>query len=94
VEAWGENAIRVRSALGGPIRESNAALLPPGEADPRLRIENGTGILENGRIRAELLPDGRVRLLERKGQVLLEETPPAIGLYDPGRTYTPVGGER
>jgi alpha-D-xyloside xylohydrolase len=38
VEAWGENAIRVRSALGEPIRESDAALLPPGEADPRLGI--------------------------------------------------------
>jgi alpha-D-xyloside xylohydrolase len=94
VEAWGENAIRVRSALGEPIRESDAALLPPGETDPRLGIENGTGILENGRIRAEVLPDGRVRFLDRSERAILEEMPPGIGLYDPGRTYAPVGGER
>jgi len=94
VEAWGENAIRVRSAFGEPIRESDAALLPRGEADPELRIESDTGILGSGRIRAEVLSDGRVRLLDRDDRAILEEMPAGIGLYDPGRTYTSVGGGR
>jgi alpha-D-xyloside xylohydrolase len=94
LEAWGENAIRVRCAFGGPIQESDAALLPRGEANPKLRLESGTAMLENGRIRAEVRSDGRVRFLDRDDRAILEEMPEAVGLYDPGRTYAPVGGDR
>ena len=62
IEPWGENALRARARPGGDVIEPHvSALLPQGEANSEIEIENERARLRHGRIEA------RVRLTRRFG---------------------------
>src|SRR5215472_2621214 len=58
VEPWGPDGIRVRAAVG-PVRDDLPGALdqPPDGQEPRLKIENGSALLSNGKITAEIITD-------------------------------------
>ncbi len=74
VEAWGENALRVRaSQLDWPLNGEDYALLPVAPVKTDIHVgENGASIT-NGKIRAEIDAAGRVRFFHRNGRLLLSE---------------------
>jgi alpha-D-xyloside xylohydrolase len=97
LEPWGRDAIRVRATLG-PIQDGlPGALLEPPEPDGAfVKIENGTALLTNGAITAELHQDAQtgqalIRFTDTDtGAELLAEEP--IHFWWPGpRLYTPTG---
>ncbi|NEE00892.1 glycoside hydrolase family 31 protein [Phytoactinopolyspora halotolerans] len=56
VEPWGKDSVRVRSALGADVADTDWALLVPEpgtHAAARLELDGDTAVLVNGRIRVE-----------------------------------------
>ena len=88
IEAWGKNALRVRAtqnhsftaedwALSEPVSETANAYMESRPTD--YGFEMKIGVIENGTIRAEMTEGGRIRFLNSKGEILLEEHYNAMG---------------
>ena len=82
IEPWGENSLRVRATQrsGFLEREELSALLPrtreQEQADAArvcIAEENGRTVVENGKIRCEVTPEGRLLFYKKDGALLLEE---------------------
>jgi alpha-D-xyloside xylohydrolase len=79
IEAWGTDALRVRSRVGGPILEGLPGALLDGasEADepgPAVTIESTRATVVNGAIAAVVSPTGRVTFIRvSDGEELLAE---------------------
>ena len=115
IEAWGKNALRVRAtqnhsftaedwALSEPVSETANAYMESRPTD--YGFEMKIGVIENGTIRAEMTEGGRIRFLNSKGEILLEEHYNAMGYYvafngeddwinghQYGRKYRTAGGD-
>jgi alpha-D-xyloside xylohydrolase len=93
VEPWGPDGARVRAtslydfpAIPGALLES------PATPDVAAVIQDGKGILTNGKLRAEIWPDGTLHFLNaQSGSVLLEEPEPIFN-KPPARWYRPLEG--
>lgn len=87
VEPWGADSIRVRATKNACFKDLPGALLPQPDSDPSVGEDERGAFLINGRMRAELGRDGRLRFLRSDtGKVLLEEPVREI-LLPTGREY-------
>ena len=81
VTPWGTNSLRVRSAILGEIKETEAALLPKEEISGgviHLEEDGMSAVITNGAIAAKLIvqPWGRalqITFTDADGKVLLQE---------------------
>ena len=99
VEPWGKNSLRVRATLMQAIQEEDWALLPQEECKPAISVNEENAVIENGNIRAEIEPGGRIFFYNNEGTLLLNEyvrywedktTPSALRIE--GREYKPIIG--
>ena len=74
IEAWGKNALRVRSTKLHEMPLNDWALIQP-KVNPTAKIQMGDGFaqIENGKVKAAIDKNGKITFLNQKGQVLLEE---------------------
>lgn len=88
IEAWGENALRVRATENHRFTEENWALTEPVSEVGKVWIEKRptrhdyeqtVAVIENGTIRAEMTEEGRIRFLNSEGKLLLQEHYLAMG---------------
>ena len=115
IEGWGENGLRVRSTENHGFTSHDWVLTEPVpheskswvETRPTIYGEEETiAVVENGNIRAEMTLGGRLRFLNGKGKVLLQEhylsmehgngfggEPDWINGYLYGRKYRNAGGD-
>lgn len=97
---WGENSLRVRSAILSDIDESSAALLPSPHTDAVIFIDEQDprrAFIENGRIRAELYVQEwgdalRITYVNQNGKILLQEIPNGGALTLKARHFKPLPG--
>ncbi len=74
VTGWGKNALRVRSFRMGQTPESpDWALTEPHDASAEITLRNDGATIINGKIRAEILPSGKLVFYNQDGKLLLEE---------------------
>ena len=99
VAPWGADSIRVRAALMREVRDERYALLDPGDCpDAEIRIEGERkAVLRNGKITACLEVCGwkeraKITFLNRKGEVLLQETDGENALILQARKFEPIPG--
>ena len=115
IEGWGENGLRVRSTENREFTKHDWALTEAVSHEAKVWVENRPtkygyeetiAVVENGTIRAEMTVDGRIRFLNRKGEVLLQEhylvmgwgcdfggEPDWINGHQYGRKYSTAGGD-
>ena len=99
VEPWGENSVRVRSALMREVKDERFALLEPAACpNAEIKIENERkAVVRSGKITALLKVCGwkeraKITFLNQKGEVLLEETDGENALILQARKYEPIPG--
>lgn len=73
IEPWGHNALRIRSTKLAEMPLEDWALLPPSESLVEITITPYYAKLKNGKITAEMNHDGKIKLYNQKGELLLEE---------------------
>ncbi len=94
VEPWGPNGARVRATNLRDFPEVPGALLDALAAPGAEAVLNeGKGVLTNGKLRAELWPDGTLHFFNAQtGTLLLEEPEPTFN-RPPARWYRPLGSD-
>ena len=99
ITPWGENSLRVRSAMQGDVQDFRFALLDPAETKAEICIEDKKATIRCGKITASVSVDdwhklAQITFLNQKGEVLLQETPPANALVLRSRKFEPhLGGD-
>ncbi|MQS09531.1 glycoside hydrolase family 31 protein [Streptomyces alkaliphilus] len=94
IEPWGPDSVRVRARLGGPVLHGLPGALDterPPAPDAAVKIGNGTAVLVNGSVTAEVDAEGMIRFLDSAtgGELLAEER---AHFWWPGpRLYTATG---
>ena len=74
IEPWGKNSFRVRATQRYEfVPEDISALLPPQECEVKVLEEDDCAVIENGKIRCEITPTGKLRFKNQDGKLLLEE---------------------
>ncbi|KAF2028598.1 hypothetical protein EK21DRAFT_113766 [Setomelanomma holmii] len=73
VEAWGRNAVRVRSTKTSSMPVENWALLEPAKTEAQVEISHESATLINGKIKAVVTKRGKLTIWNTKGKILLEE---------------------
>ncbi len=75
IEPWGKDSLRVRATERQDFigDEDLSALLPAKDCAAEIFREAELTVIENGKIRCELSPTGKLRFLNQNGEVLLEE---------------------
>ena len=93
VEPWGPDGARVRATSLSDFPAIPGALLEsPATPDVAAVVQDGKGILTNGKLRAEIWPDGTLHFFNaQSGSVLLEEPEPIFN-KPPARWYRPLEG--
>ena len=95
---WGENSLRV---LSGMMRETEltdfALLSPADEAQAIIKIEERNAVICNGKITAEITMDSwrsyaRIRFINQKGDLLLQEISTGGALALKARHFKPILG--
>ena len=99
ISPWGENSLRVRSALQGDVMDTRFALLEPEAADVEIIVEDEHASIRCGKITADVEVDGwhhlaLITFLNQKGEVLLRETATGNALGLRSRKFEPhLGGD-
>lgn len=93
VEPWGPDGVRVRATNLSDFPAIPGALLEsPAIPDVAAVVQDGKGILTNGKLRAEIWRDGTLHFLSaQSGSVLLEEPEPIFN-KPPARWYRLLEG--
>ncbi|MNW35624.1 Alpha-xylosidase [compost metagenome] len=91
IEAWGENAFRVRASYND-IQNDEWALLPAPSANAQVMIEEDRATIVNGKIKAEITKQGQISFYNRDGKLLLNETEDTYQLKYGGRELKPYPG--
>ena len=73
IEAWGNNALRIRATKECRMSEEDWALCKRGEARSRIELTETGAKIENGKIYAEITKLGKVMVYRADGRLLLEE---------------------
>lgn len=73
IEAWGENALRVRSTKIAQMPPENWALEEPHTAKAEITITDTEATVVNGKITAKVKKSGKVMFYNQNGKLLLEE---------------------
>ncbi|MBR3504027.1 MAG: glycoside hydrolase family 31 protein [Clostridia bacterium] len=97
---WGEDSLRVRSAMMGEVRDDRFALLESGPSpDCEIELDDCAARIRNGKLTAAVEMDGwhkyaRITFTNQRGEVLLRETAPANALALKSRKFEPyLGGD-
>ena len=99
ITPWGQDSLRVRSALQAEVADNRFALLEPEEAEVEIVIEDTHAVIRCGKLTADVNMDGwhkmaQITFLNQKGEVLLRETPSANALALRCRKFEPhLGGD-
>ncbi len=72
LEPWGENSLRVRATKQAKMPEEDWALLKKG-GNAQIDISDDSASIQNGKIKAVITSAGKLTILNRKGQILLDE---------------------
>jgi alpha-D-xyloside xylohydrolase len=87
IEAWGDNALRVRATNRSRFLEcDHGALSDNRNAKGKVEIDGDSGTITNGKITCKVLPTGKLKFFNQKGELLLEE-------YDRNRFRENIVGE-
>lgn len=75
IEPWGNDSLRVRSTFRSSFTGADWALLPCKTAvtNTTVNISDEKAVITNGKIKAEILSNGKIFFYNQKGNVLLEE---------------------
>ena len=105
VEPWGANSVRVRSALGHDVRDTDFALLPPAESTATVAVDGPIATLTNGRLVVTAVADQyfdvqaryavatcRLEFRTSDGKLLLREKLDGGSLKLKARSYQPLTG--
>src|SRR5450830_129479 len=105
VEPWGANSVRVRSALGHDVRDTDFALLPPAESTATVAVDGPIATLTNGRLVVIAVADQyfdvqaryavatcRLEFRTSDGKLLLREKLDGGSLKLKARSYQPLTG--
>ena len=98
IKPWGENSLRVQSAMMHEPEDTVFALLPPKEnVSPSIQIEDMTASIQNGNITASVSVDGwhayaKITFTNQRGEVLLQETGNGGALALKSRHFKPLLG--
>jgi alpha-D-xyloside xylohydrolase len=94
IEAWGPDGARVRATNLRAFPAIPGALLDPAPAAaPAAVLSDGKGVLTNGKLRAEIWPDGTLHFYNAHSGALLLEEPEPIFNRPPARWYRPLGSD-
>lgn len=98
IEAWGNNALRVRATMYPKLNNENWALEYIKPKDVRVFIENDKAIIINGKIKAEISNIGKITFF-KDGEIILNEYYRAFGFtkHSPSmrfkaREFKPING--
>ncbi|WP_018884480.1 glycoside hydrolase family 31 protein [Paenibacillus massiliensis] len=91
IEAWGENAVRVRASYND-IQNDEWALLPATSTHAQVMIEEDRATIVNGKIKAEISKQGQISFYNQDGKLLLHETEDTYQLKYGGRELKPYPG--
>ncbi|KAJ4983612.1 glycosyl hydrolase family 31 [Stagonosporopsis vannaccii] len=73
IEAWGENALRIRATKSSSMPTEDWALLHPTHAEASIQIRDDAAVIRNGRIRATVTQRGKLTIRDENDKLLLEE---------------------
>lgn len=74
IESWGKNSFRVRATQRHEfVPEDISALIPQEECEIKVYEKEGCIEIENGKLRCEITPTGKLRFFHQNGRLLLEE---------------------
>ena len=73
IEAWGENALRVRSTKMPQMPPENWALEEPQNQKAEIVITDTEATVTNGKITAKVKKSGKITFWNQNGKLLLEE---------------------
>jgi len=94
---WGQNSLRVRSAMLHDVEDPRHALLEPLAVQAAIRVEDTTASITNGKITASLEVDdwhkvARITFQNQRGETLLREIPCGGALNLRARHFKPILG--
>ena len=73
IEAWGENALRIRSTKAEQMPQEDWALIRRSVNEAAIEYTEEGAVLYNGKIRAEITNYGKIIVYNSDGKILLEE---------------------
>ena len=73
IEAWGENALRIRATKEAQMPMEDWALSAKGSDQVKLERRKEGAVIGNGKIRAEVSERGKLCIYNSSGKLLLEE---------------------
>ena len=74
IESWGKNSFRVRATQRHEfVPEDISALIPQEECEIKVYEKEECIEIENGKLRCEITPTGKLRFFHQNGRLLLEE---------------------
>jgi len=97
IQAWGENALRVRATQNIDFTPHDWALLAPSDTNPKIQPENA--LIANGKIAATVSDTGVLTFCNANGKILLKENwerlcdEPSKALHTYGRSYLALAGD-
>ncbi len=93
IEPWGPDGARVRATNLRDFPAIPGALLEPHPAAASTALSDAKGVLTNGKLRAEIWPDGTLHFFNAQTGALLLEEPEPIFNRPPARWYRPLGSD-
>ena len=96
---WGENSLRVRSAMMVDVEDTRYALLDPEYAPSEIKISDWVASISCGNLTAEVVTDdwndyATITFRNQRGEVLLQETPSHFVQKLHARKFEPhLGGD-
>lgn len=73
IEGWGENSLRVRATKQPSMHLEGFALDEPVQSHAVVTIGEGSAVIQNGKISAEISKAGKIIFKNQKGETILEE---------------------
>ena len=97
IAPWGENSLRVRSAMMHDVEDTRYALLEPAPCTPEVQLGDTTASITNGKLTATLEVDAwhrvaRITFLNQRGETLLREIACGGALALRARAFQPILG--
>ena len=74
IEAWGEDALRVRASQEMEMPQNDWALTMQVAHDCEIEIKGSEAVIRNGKIRASISKYGKITFYGESEKVLLEES--------------------
>ena len=73
IEAWGENAVRIRATKCAKMPDEDWALTIPQNSKAVIEKDSEGGVLKNGEILVRITQTGKISISRSDGKTVLEE---------------------